>query len=412
MNDHLTADTFELDLTGMSHGGSAIGRHQGRAIFVPYGVPGDRVRVRIVQDKGRFALAELIQVIQPAASRIEPRCQHFGVGRCGGCQFQSIDYAKQLELKQQTVADQLARLGGIADALVHPTLPSPQPWHYRSHVTFHVTPRGQLGFVSTDGRTILPIDQCHIMSEPLASEFQSLRAHTFPPAARLRLQAGSSGQPVLFDMGSTHDDVAEALPSRPHHRPSPALPAAAPVHYTLHGRAFRCSPGSFFQVNLPQAAALVQLALDRLALSPTQRVLDLYAGVGLFTAFIAPRVQHVDAVELFAPAVADARHNLSDYANITFHIGKIESILPRLTHPIDSALVDPPRAGMDAPALNALIHLNPRQIVYVSCDPATLARDARRLREAGYHLRDVQPVDMFPQTYHIESVAHFLRPQG
>ncbi|MBL8120125.1 MAG: class I SAM-dependent RNA methyltransferase, partial [Anaerolineae bacterium] len=174
----------------------------------------------------------------------------------------------------------------------------------------------------------------------------------------------------------------------------------------------RCSPGSFFQVNLPQAAALVHVAIDRLALTPTERVLDLYAGVGLFTAFIAPRVQHVDAVELFAPAVADARHNLYDYTNINFHIGKIESILPRLTHPIDSALVDPPRAGMDAPALNALIHLNPRQIVYVSCDPATLARDARRLREAGYHLRDVQPVDMFPQTYHIESVAHFLRPQG
>src|SRR5258706_3628017 len=140
-------DLITLELTGMAHGGSAIGRHEGRAIFVPYGIPGEQVRVRITQDKGRFAIAEVVEILTPSPDRVEPPCPYFGEGRCGGCQFQSIDYTKQLIFKQQIVRDQLARLGALPDVMVHPTLPSPLSYGYRSHATFHAASNGQLGFI-------------------------------------------------------------------------------------------------------------------------------------------------------------------------------------------------------------------------------------------------------------------------
>src|SRR3982751_5847176 len=142
----MTYDLITLELTGMAHGGSAIGRHEGRAIFVPYGIPGEQVKVRILQDKGRFAIAEVLEVLVESPDRVQPPCPYFGEGKCGGCQFQQIDYTKQLILKQQVVKDQLARLGGLPDVTVHPTIASPNAYVYRSHATFHVAPNGHLGF--------------------------------------------------------------------------------------------------------------------------------------------------------------------------------------------------------------------------------------------------------------------------
>ncbi len=420
----MTHNLITLDLTGMAHGGSAIGRHEGRAIFVPYGIPGEQVRVRIVQDKGRFAIAEVVEVVVPSPDRVEAPCPHFGEGRCGGCQFQSITYTRQLVFKQQIVRDQLARLGGLPDITVHPTLPSPTPYGYRSHATFHVASNGELGFIKTNHRTILPIDECLLLSPTLRASFEAARTEHFAPGARIRFQSGSDGQPIHFAMGAVTDDIAEPLPDKSSRRPSHKgsdpngmslapdtsdKPSGDAVYYKIKNRTFRCSAGSFFQVNIPQAEKLVELVLERLNLRGDERFLDLYSGVGLFTAFLADQAAKVSAVELFAPAVEDASVNLSDYKNVDFHVGKIEWVLPTLNDNYSAAVVDPPRAGMDAPALDALVQLQPGQIVYVSCDPATLARDAKRLTSAGYSLRDVQPVDMFPQTYHIESVAHFTR---
>lgn len=420
----MTEDIITLELTGMAHGGSAIGRHEGRAIFVPYGIPGEQVRARIVQDKGRFAIAEVVEVLVESPDRVQPPCPYFGNGLCGGCQFQQIDYANQLILKQQVVRDQMARLGGLPDAVVYPTIPSPNIYGYRSHATFHVDSNGHLGFIKTDHRTVLPVDDCLLLSPTLRDAFEDARIQRFTPNTRIRFQTGTDEQPIHFPMGTITDDVAEPLEEKPSPRTSnkrnpsrtaSPTPTTSPqvlneaVHYTIRNRKFRCSAGSFFQVNLVQAEKLVELVLERLQLKGTEHILDLYSGVGLFTAFIAAQAKHVSAVELFAPAVEDAQVNLNDYANIDLYVGKIESVLPRLRSQYNAAVVDPPRAGMDAPALEALIKTQPRQIVYVSCDPATLARDAKRLTATGYTLRDVQPVDMFPQTYHIECVAHFIR---
>ncbi|MCC6803010.1 MAG: class I SAM-dependent RNA methyltransferase [Anaerolineae bacterium] len=388
-------DIIELELTVMTHGGRALGRHDGRPIFVPFGIPGERVRVRITQDRRSYAFAEVVDVLAESPERVTPRCPHFGV--CGGCHWQHIGYAAQLRFKREVVAEQFARIGGLRDAVVHPTIPSPDPLLYRSHATFHVTSVGRLGFVGCDDRTVIPIDECHIIRPELRGWLDSLRSERFAPAERVRLQVGSGGERLIARSGGTSDEPDDEA----------ALASADRVRYRVKDRQFQVTGGSFFQVNLPQAETLVDLVLERLSLTGSERVLDLYSGVGLFTAFLAARARRVTGIEVYAPAVRDAEVNLADFANVDLRIGAIETALPRGR--VDAAVVDPPRAGMKPKALDALVACAPRRIVYVSCDPATLARDARKLVESGYDLFDVQPVDMFPQTYHVESVAAFVQ---
>ncbi len=360
---------IELSLTGMAHGGSAVGRVEGKAVFVPYAIAGERIRARIVQDKGRFAEAELLEVLDSSPHRVQPRCQHFGI--CGGCHWQHIDYAMQLELKRQIVHDQFIRIGGFKDLSVQPTLPSPDPWYYRSHISLHTTSEGQAGFVSTDQQTVIPIQECHIMRPELFAMLQHIPSHK-----EQRLQVGNTGK------------------DRPEK-----------VHYRVKDHVFQVSAGSFFQVNLPQAEMLVTLVLENLQLQGNERVLDLYSGVGLFTAFIAEHARHVTAIESSPMAVQDAKINLAAFKNVEILEGRAEAILKRQKY--HAAITDPPRTGMKPKALNTLIQCRPQKIIYVSCDPSTLARDARQLAENGYRLTVVQPVDMFPQTYHIETVAVF-----
>jgi 23S rRNA (uracil1939-C5)-methyltransferase len=395
--------TIELDLTAMTHGGRALGRDDGRPIFVPFGIPGERIRARLTQDKRSYAFAEVEAVLQASPERITPRCKHFGA--CGGCHWQHIDYAAQLRFKRDVVVEQFARIGGMRDALVHPTIPSPDPWAYRSHVTFHVTGAGRLGFVAVDDRSIVPIEECHIMQPQLLELFEALKTERFKPEQRVRLQVGTEGEHVISQIGGgddTPDDESGV------ERDASAGGGAEVVHYHVKGRIFRVTGGSFFQVNLPQAERLVDLALDRLALTGSERVLDLYSGVGLFTAFLAERARSVTAVEVYAPAVRDAEINLAGLENVALRVGTVEGAIGAKER-FDGAVIDPPRAGMKPKALEALIACAPSRVAYVSCDPATLARDAKKLVASGYRLLDVQPVDMFPQTYHIECVAAFER---
>lgn len=391
---------IELELTTMTHGGRALGRHNGRAIFVPYAIPGERITAHITQDKGRFANAEVIEILEPSSARLTPRCKHFA--HCGGCHWQHIDYARQLEFKREIVADQLRRIGGFHDVTILPTIPSPQPWNYRTHVTFHVTPAGQPGFVATDNRTVIPIEECHILRPELWALVEQIGEGKRLPTTRLRLQVGSEGDSLravsnVSRPGSTNEDDDLGWNAL----------AGSTVYYTVRGRRFRVTAGSFFQVNLPQAETLVTLVLERLSLHGTERVLDLYSGVGLFTRFLAEHAAHITAIENYAPAVRDAETNLADCANVRLIESTAAAGLTRLDGTYDAAVIDPPRAGMEREALDTLLKHAPAHIVYVSCDPATLARDASLIAAAGYTLSDVQPVDMFPQTYHIETVAAF-----
>jgi len=413
-------EIFELELTTMAHGGAAIGRHNGRTIFVPYAIPGEKITARIVQDRGRFAYAEGVTLLEPSPHRTEPRCPHFGPGRCGGCHFQHIEYTAQLALKQRIVAEQLARIGGIEEAPVQPTIPSPEAWGYRTHATFHITEEGKPAFVGTDERSLIPIEECHIIRPELQELLEIMEFE--PPASegeridRVRVQVGSDPNDRLIAI-STEDDTLPAveinLPVQVSFLSSDEEPQAligtGKVTYTLRGRTFQTTAGSFFQVNLAQAETLIELVLERLALTGAENVLDLYSGVGLFTAFLAERAALVTAIEGSPTAVDDAEVNLADFENVTLVEGLVEEALSGLDGPVDCIVLDPPRTGVEPTALDAIIETGARRVVYVSCDPATLARDAKRLLAKGYQLVDVQPVDMFPQTFHIECVATFQR---
>jgi 23S rRNA (uracil1939-C5)-methyltransferase len=406
-------ETFELELTTMAHGGSALGRHEGRAIFVPYVLPGETARVEIVEDKGRYAHARLVEVLASSPDRVEPPCPYFG--NCGGCQWQHAGYQAQLRFKAEIVADQLARIGKIANPTVRPAIPDPSGWAYRNHAQFRPASGGALGFQAAASNRTTAIDECLILHPLLADLYATLDLE-LEGLLRLSLRAGTAtgDRMLVFEMS---DDLPPSLESD--------LPVSCVLllsdgqhanligsnHITeiVAGRSYRISAPSFFQVNTPQAAQLVRLVTEYLDLRGDETVLDAYCGVGLFTAHLAERAGLVLGIEASPAAVDDLLENTAAFDNVDVVEGPVEAALPDLDMSIDAAVVDPPRAGIDRFALDALIERAPARLVYVSCDPATLARDAKRLIAAGYRLAEVQPVDVFPQTYHVESVALFAR---
>ena len=406
-------DTFTLQLTSIAHGGAALGRHEGRVIFVPYALPGETARVVITEDKGRYGFARLVEVLEPSPDRVTPACPYFGLAGCGGCQWQHIAYPAQLRFKAEIVADQLARIGKIAAPIVRPTLPDGSGWAYRNHAQFHPAPAGGLGFQAAASHDVVAVDECPIL-HPLLADLYAALDLDFEGLARLSLRAGtaSGDRMLLFEMV---DDLPPALEidlpvscvlllSDGRHA---NLIGSNHITENVAGRTYRISAPSFFQVNTPQAGQLVRLALEYLDLQGGETVLDAYCGVGLFATHLAERAGLVVGIESSPAAVADLLENTAEFDNVEVIEGPVEAVLPDLDVSLDAAVMDPPRAGVDRFALDALVERRPARLVYVSCDPATLARDAKRLARAGYRLVEVQPVDMFPQTYHVESVALF-----
>jgi 23S rRNA (uracil1939-C5)-methyltransferase len=402
---------FELETTTITNGGAALGRHEGRAIFVPYALPGETARVEITEDKSRYAFARLVEMVKPSPDRIEPPCRHFGY--CGGCQWQHASYPAQLQYKTEIVADQLTRIGKIADPTVHAALPDVSSWAYRNHAQFHPAKGGNLGFQAASSNRTIVIDECPILHPLLSDLYTTLDIDT-QDLRRLSLRAGTEtgDQMLVFEM---NDDMPPGLEID--------LPVSCVLllsdgqhanlighnHITeiVAGHSYRISAPSFFQVNTPQAAQMVRLVTGYLDLQGSETVLDAYCGVGLFTAHLAERAGFVIGIELAPAAIDDLLENTADHDNVDVIEGPVEAVLPDLDAPIDAVVVDPPRAGLDRFALDALAKHRPSRLVYVSCDPATLARDAKRLIAADYRLIEVQPVDVFPQTYHVESVALF-----
>jgi 23S rRNA (uracil1939-C5)-methyltransferase len=421
---------IELHITGLTHAGEGIGRHEGLAVFVPHALTGETVRVDIVEHRKRFARARLVEVVVPAPDRRVPRCpHHFQLSpppgfdssslttACGGCQLQHLDYSAQLAFKQRMVHEQLTRIGGLADPPVRPTLASPQDYNYRNHAQFSLTPDGRLGFWSADSRRVVPLRECHQIEPPLAELFSRIAVEPEQAAGleRVSLRAGAEGE-TLVALEVKEDEAPEVELDLPVDaallRPdgtSLALAGRDFSIYEVRGRPFRVSAGSFFQVNTAMAEPLVDQVLAGSALRGGEAVLDLYCGVGLFSAFLAPTASRVVGVEAFAPAVGDSAVNLDEFDHIEIYEAAVEDALPALGGSFDTIVLDPPRAGCAPPVLEALLATRAARIVYVSCDPATLARDARRLAADGCRLEWAQPLDMFPQTFHVECVALFSR---
>ena len=408
-------DTTTLELTTMAHGGDALGRHEGKVIFVPYAIPGETVRVEIKDDRGHYAFARLVEVLDPSAERTEPQCPHFGAGKCGGCQWQHIAYEAQLRLKRAILIDQLERIGGAVDPLVHPAIPDDDGWAYRNHAQFHPAAEDGLGFQRAgDVRGIEPIDFCPILHQEL-SELYGLIDLDVEGLKRLVLRVGTvTGDRLIgFEMKDDKPPAVEVDETV-----SCVLLLEEGGYANLigdnclaeevAGHRYRISASSFFQVNTAQAGKLVEQALHYLDLDQEDTVLDAFCGVGLFTLPLAARAELVVGIESSPSAVDDLLVNTEGVENIEIIEGPVEDVLPEITVSVDAVLLDPPRGGVDRHAIDALVEMAPDRIVYVSCDPATLARDAKRLESQAYGLVEVQPVDLFPQTYHIESLSLFV----
>ncbi|MBI3913039.1 MAG: 23S rRNA (uracil(1939)-C(5))-methyltransferase RlmD [Chloroflexi bacterium] len=447
-----------LKLTGMSYGGEAVGRDEtGRVVFVPYAIAGETVRVEIVEAKKNFARGRVVEILEASPARVTPRCEHFasppdplsrrtasgegewgrGVGgeACGGCQWQHIAYDAQLKFKTEIVREQFARIGKMADAPVRDTIGMREPWRYRNHAQFVLDDAGQLCYRAFESHRLVRINECHII-HPLVHELFRAVELAGADFAGVTLRAGTQTGEKMIVLDSRDDeppeieiDEAASIAFQVPSGETVALIGKEKLTERLRDQVFAISPAAFFQVNTEMAEHLVTLVEKYLAPRPSETLLDAYGGVGIFGLLFAPRVARVIEIEENPRALDDVRANAASFdsaphserneveskngrlrsGRLEFHAGRVEFILPRLDAPIDIVVADPPRAGIEPRALSALIAEKPRALAYVSCDPATLARDARRLVDGGYRLIEVQPVDMFPQTYHIECVAHFAR---
>lgn len=412
---------MRLDLQKFTYGGDALGRLEdphtgagGRAVFVPFALPGEKVRVRVVEERRGHVRAELVEVLEASPERIKPRCRHFM--ECGGCHYQHLSYAAQLAAKTDILRDQLTRIGRIENPPVREMVASPNEWNYRNHIQFHLTQEGRLGYVGADGRSLMAISECCLPEPALADIWPTLEFEPGLGLERVSLRLGADGAAMLvLESPEPPELQLEADLSVVHLRGEEAVVMAGDGHLVMEigGRLLRVSAGSFFQVNSGAAAAMVSHLLEELPVTPRTTLLDVYCGVGLFSAFFAGRVGRLVGIELSASAGEDFAVNLDEFENVELYEGAAEDVLPYLggaeggPGSQEIVIVDPPRAGLEKRVLEALLARGPERIAYVSCDPSTLARDAARLIGGGYRLKQVTPFDLFPQTYHIESISIF-----
>jgi 23S rRNA (uracil1939-C5)-methyltransferase len=444
-------DTLDLAIEDLAFGGEGVGRVDGYVVFVRGGLPGDRLRVRLVEARGRFGRAAIEAILVASPDRVEPPCPYFG--RCGGCRLQHLAYPAQLVFKEKQVRDCLERLGGLGAFELRPILPAPEAYGYRNKMEFTVANTPPLIGLHAAERydVVLDIERCLLQSETmnaLLDEFRrQVRARAlsvYDPATERGLlrfvmmrEGRGTGEAMVNVVGAAPDvealaPVADALRERVPATASVVLNVNAKkasvavgseehlllgrdhIRETLGAVTFQVSANSFFQTNTAQAERLFALVTEACELDGTETLLDLYAGTGAISLLLARRVRAVYGIEVAAAAVADAIRNAraNGIDNCTFLAGEVRHVLPDLVRQGVSASVvvaDPPRAGFHPKALAALAAMAPARIVYVSCNPATLARDLGDLTRQGYRLEWVQPVDMFPQTPHIEAVARLRR---
>ncbi|MFW6125770.1 MAG: Maf family nucleotide pyrophosphatase [Chloroflexota bacterium] len=378
-----------LKLEGLGRLGGAIATHNGTKVYVFGGIPGEEVLAEVVNHQRNRMAARVLHVSVPSPHRVAVPCPYFG--QCTGCQWQHIHYDHQLAIKRSMVEQAFTRPGGIPDAPVAAVVPAPGTLGYRNHARFTVGPQGALGFVNRETRSFVRIETCLLMhpwiNEALA-QLQGRCAETTQLSIRYGVNTGQwLIQPSL---------KAADIPLQ-----------SGQKHYeeVLHGHRFRISAASFFQVNSVQAAHMADLALQRLSLTGEQTVVDAYAGVATFAVLIAPHARQVIAIEESASAIKDAAVNVEGLENVQLVQAKTEDVLQRLPQPVDALVLDPPRQGCHPAVLKAILSSPPKRIVYVSCDPQALARDVGILTHGPYHLDQVLPIDLFPQTHHIECLA-------
>ena len=410
---------MEVEIERILPGGLGLAHAEGRTIMVPLSAPGDRLRVKIEREKGNVTFASIVEIVQPSPERVEPPCPYFG--RCGGCDFQQLNYQAQLKAKAEIIKDCLRRLSGLSSYPDFEVTAAPNPWHYRARAQWQYdSTSGRLGYFEAGSRVVCDVLECAVLTPELQEALADLRTRinddSLPETKYFRAIGGDEGVSIT---------------------PNPETKSAAfDIHLSISGESYRLNAESFFQTNAELLPRLIDAAIGE---ATGSSAIELYCGVGLFTLPVARRFKHVIGIEDDARAVKFARANVTAAGLTNAEIVKagvgdwivlersrkaqrrssfgsasrrdsavdsIQSAVDSGTRQIDFLLLDPPRTGAESRVIHGIIGLKPTQVCYVSCDPATLARDLKKLIAGGYTLDSIAAFDMFPQTHHVETVVH------
>jgi tRNA/tmRNA/rRNA uracil-C5-methylase (TrmA/RlmC/RlmD family) len=382
-------DRVEVDIGPIANGGHFVARHNGQVIFVRHAIEGERALIEITGISSKLARADAISIINPAPSRVESVCANSGPGKCGGCDFLHISIEKQLELKGQVVKELFSRMAKIDIEFEMKSVEPKNGLNWRTRVDFAVSKAGRIGFFSARSNDVVEIDQCPAVVEPINS--LDIFKRNWRGDDRVEVAATNTNQVSVSRGGRTIEGQSQLVER------------VGELKYQL-------SPASFWQGHINAASTLVAKVLEIGGFKEGDQVLDLYGGAGLFAKAIltkVPAIAKLHLIESNEKATSDARKNLAEFGKIvSIHTGRVEQWLTQINK-ADVVVIDPPRSGTGDLVNKLLIRLLPRKIVYVSCDPASLARDTAQLIAAGYKLGHIVGFDLFPNTQHIECVATF-----
>ncbi len=440
-------DLFTVTVGDISNDGQGIGRtDDGAVFFIPGALPGEVVKATLTRQCKNHALGELVEIVQHSPLRVTPPCHVFG--KCGGCTLQHLSYAGQLEYKQKRVRDCISRIGGLDCDVLFP-LPSQQQYHYRNKAAFPVKPQNggvDIGLYAYRTHDVIDISDCIIQRPEIAIVMSQLRVWiakrgvtAYDEATgegllrHVVLRTGLSGEIMLILVINGEDIPAADFLISLFKMALPQVRSIILNHNTqktnvimgdrntvimgrdfyfetIDGLEFKVGPGNFLQVNSTQTTALYNNLLKQAEIGPDDRVVDLFCGIGTISLLAARRAKHVTGGEISAQSIENARFNadLNGIENIDFYAGDAGAVLETLPD-ADIIIIDPPRKGLDQPLVQAIANRSPKKIVYVSCDPATFARDLKAFAALGYLSGTVQPIDMFPQTTHTEVIAVLKR---
>ena len=381
----------------VAHGGHFIARHEGAVIFVRHAIPGEECTIEISSVGSSFNRGDVISVEKPSIDRVSPPCSYAHRLGCGGCDFQHIEISAQRKLKSDVIREQFARIAKMEVDVEVEEVGDSVGWRTRAIAT--TNRNGKLGFYKSRSHSIAAVDDCIICVEGM--NFSEIAARPLKGDVRVEISASSSGERTIALAPTRGEEKARITEGQ------------SVLHEIVHGKSLEVSQESFWQSHVRAPEVLTHVVLDFAQLKSAEHVLDLYGGVGLFTAAIIDAVGpegHVDLIEGSKVATEDARRNFAANKNVTIATGDVAKLLPRVTS-ADVVVLDPPREGAGKEVIAQITALNPRAIVYVACDPAALARDTAYLEDHSYSLAKLRAFDLFPMTHHIECVALYERAE-
>ncbi|GAA6311570.1 23S rRNA (uracil(1939)-C(5))-methyltransferase RlmD [Intestinibacter bartlettii] len=444
---------YIVDIVDIGQGGVGIGKYEGFTVFVDGGLVQDKIKVKITKSKKNYAVGDIVEIIEKSPFRVERKCSE-SLRQCGGCQIQELDYQKQLDVKTNEVKQVISRIGKLDDVVIHDTLGMEHPFRYRNKAQFPIQKKDNMpviGFYKKKSHDLISTDECIIQHEVNDKIIKIIKTYIRAYNVSIYDEKTHKGllRHLVTKVGFTTGEVMIVLVANGKKLPylkelASVLKENIPGFKTLvvnvntqktnvilgkenivaYGDGmirdyigelvFEISPLSFFQVNPLQTEVLYNKALEYANLGENDTVFDIYCGIGTISLFLAQKAKKVYGIEIVEDAIKDAKRNakINNMDNVEFYVGKAEEVVPKMYKEGKRAnvvVVDPPRKGCDEKVLDTIVSMEPDRVVYVSCNPSTLARDLAYLNERGYKCHEIQPVDMFPHSVHVECVVLMSR---